>query len=113
MSLRGFIATVGYTQKGLSTAAPCPVPGKSGTRKTPHKRTYGVRARRIRAEVLRSVHCCLKPCCTLWPGVVVVAAFLPASAGHGAPNACHRFTFAANSSCEIGIGFRPSPGFQP
>jgi len=34
-------------------------------------------------------------------------------AGHGAPAACHCFTFAENSSCGIGTGVRPSPGFHP
>src|SRR6202046_2258327 len=34
-------------------------------------------------------------------------------AGQGAPAACHAFTFAENSSCGVGTGVRPSPGFHP
>ena len=37
----------------------------------------------------------------------------PYLAGQGAPAACHCFTFAENSSCGMGTGVRPSPGFQP
>lgn len=33
--------------------------------------------------------------------------------GQGAPAARHRFTFAANSSCGMGTGVLPSPGFHP
>src|SRR5260370_41169060 len=71
-----------------------------------------VRSALARGVGALSVYCCLKPCCTASPGLVVVASFLLVSAGHGAPAACHRFTFAAYSSRDIGIGFRPSPGFQ-
>jgi hypothetical protein len=33
--------------------------------------------------------------------------------GQGAPAACHCLTFAENSSCCMGMGVRPSSGFQP
>src|SRR6266436_6896951 len=33
--------------------------------------------------------------------------------GQGAPAACHALTFEANSSCGMGTGVRPSPGFHP
>ena len=38
--------------------------------------------------------------------------FPPAFQGQGAPAACHCFTLTANSSCGMGTGVLPSPGFQ-
>src|SRR5258707_15779362 len=46
-------------------------------------------------------------------GTVPVSAFVPVSGGHGAPAACHCFTFAENSSRGIGTVVRPSPRFHP
>jgi hypothetical protein len=37
----------------------------------------------------------------------------PFNFGQGAPAACDCFIFATNSSCGMGTGSLPSPGFQP